>query len=250
MDRVYLVQGYMLIGPRTAAGKPGRQWWAGNVAEAVLTLSEDNVHKSETFDGLMTTPVLQPGHVAGRLTGAFDEWSTDGLALGLYSTTASTPGGTVSAEALPAGLQRGDVFSLAQPYATGVTFRSAGGGALPLSAFRRFGHNSRAYQVVADVSGYPQPFTASYTHVGHERHEVFTGQPADAYVVLDGINAVTREPVLFDIYLARFDPFEGMGLIDTRASTLPFAADVIVDALNLEADGSGGIFSMRRRPAA
>lgn len=250
VDKLYIVQGYMLIGPRTAAGGPARQWWAGNVSEATLELSEGNYRKYQTFNGIQTMPSLAPGNVAGRLVGLFDQWNTRNLALGLYANAASASAGTVTNEPLPVGLQHGDIVSLAHPYATAVTFRTASGAALPATMFRRFAHNNRAYQVAGDTGGLAQPFTASYSYAGHEVVENFTRRPDDAYVVLDGINAVSKQPVLIDVYLTRFDPFPALGLIDSSMRTLAFSADVIVDPLNFDSSDQGGVFRMRRKAAA
>lgn len=250
MDKLYIVQGYMLIGPRTAAGGPGRQWWAGNVSEATLELAEDNYRKFNTFGGVQTVSSLAPGRAAGRLVGLFDQWSTRNLALGLYAASGATAAGTVTNESLPTGLQLGDIVSLAQPYAGAVTFRTATGTVLPASMFRRFAHNARAYQVAGDTAGLAQPFTASYSYAAHEVIENFTRRPDDAYVVLDGINAVSKKPVLIDVYLARFDPFPALGLIDNAMRTLAFSADVIVDPLNFDGSDRGGVFRMRRKAAA
>lgn len=250
MDKLYIVQGYMLIGPRTSAGGPGRQWWAGNVSEATLELAEDSYRKFRTFGGIQRVRSLAPGHVAGRLVGHFDQWNTRNLALGLYADGATAAGGTVTSEPLPSGLQRGDIVSLAHPYAGAVTFRTASGAILPAAMFRRFGHNGRAYMLAGDPAGHAQPFTASYSYSSHESVESFTRRPDDAYVVLDGINAVSKQPVLIDVYLARFDPFPALGLIDNTMRTLAFSADVIVDPLNFDSSDRGGVFRMRRKAAA
>lgn len=249
MDKLYLVQGFMLIGPRTAAGGPGRQWWAGNVPEATLELSGNNYRKFPTFGGMQTLRSLAPGHVAGRLVGFFDQWNTHTLALGLYAENGAKAAGAVTSEMLPEGLQQGDLLSLEHPYASAVTFRAASGAVLPPSMFRPFGHNSRAFQVTGDTSGFAQPFTASYSFAAQEVLENFTRPPGDAYVVLDGINSVTKKPVLLDVYLARFDPFPALGLIDSSMRSLAFSADVIVDPLNFDS-GGGGVFRLRRKPSA
>lgn len=250
MDNLYLVQGYMLIGPRNASGGPARQWWAGNVSEATLELEEDSYRKFRTFGGIQKVRSLAPGHVAGRLTGQFDQWETRNLALGLYADSGAVAAGAVTSETLPAGLQQGDIVSLAHPFAGAVTFRTSAGAVLPVSMFRPFGHNGRAFVLAGDPAGLEQPFTAAYSYPGHEVFESFTTPPGDAYVSLDGINAVSRKPVLIDIYLARFDPFPALGLIDTTLRTLAFSADVIVDPLNLGSSGqAGGVFRVRREAA-
>ena len=249
MSQLFSLQGYLIIGKRTASGKPGRQWWAGNVPEAQLELTEEKEQKFESFSGSRSLYDTLPGQKAGRLTGIFDEWLSKNMALGFYSTELPVVTGPVVAEELPAGLEVGDIFSLDHPYASALVITDSTGSpvTVPSTAYRATGHNERSFEVVSDLATYIEPLKAAYTYAAHEGMEIFSTTPEEVYVIFDGINTRTGAGVVFDLYRTKFDLFDNVGLINENYGSLPFGADILVDPLNFDANGKGGYYKMRRK---
>ena len=249
MSELISLQGYVFIHERTDAGGPGRGWWVGNVPEAKLELSQDKEEKQESFTGargLYDTIITKK---AARLTGTFDEWMTKNLALGLYATEVAASSASVSGEALPTGLTIGDIFSLQHPYASSLVITDSAGtpATVDAAAYAKTGHNSRSYQVKSSLSGYTAPFTAAYTYAAYESLEAFSAESREVYVVFDGINTRTGQPVTYDLFRTKFDPFASTELIHSGYGSLEFGADILLDPLNLDGSGKGGYYRMRRK---
>lgn len=249
MSQLFSLQGYLIIGQRTVTGGIGKQWWAGNVPEAQLELSEEKAEKNESFSGSRGLYDTLSTSKAGRLTGVMDEWLSKNLALGLYSTALTVGGSTVSGEVLPDTLDVGDLFSLDHPYASSLVITDSTGSPLtvPPETFRKVGHNERTYEVVSSLAAFVQPLKAAYTYAAHEGLEVFTTTPSEVYVIFDGINTRTGQGVVFDLYRTKFDLFENLTLINEEYGSLPFGADILIDPLNFDSNGKGGYYKMRRK---
>ncbi|MBN8261173.1 MAG: hypothetical protein J0L59_02490 [Xanthomonadales bacterium] len=249
MSQLVSLQGYLFLAERTPTGAPGRMWWAGNVPEAQLELSEEKEEKNESFSGGRALYDTLSTQSRGRLTGIFDEWKPKNLALGLYATPLDIAGASVTGEELPEGLLVGDYFSLRHPYASSLVITDSAGTPVTVDAenYKAAGHNARTYEVVENLATYTQPLLAAYTYAAAEGIEVFSTQPREIYVIFDGINTRTGQPVTYDLYRTKFDLFENVGLIHEGYGQLNFGADILIDVLNLDVNGKGGYYRMTRK---
>ena len=249
MSELISLQGYLLIHTRTAAGGPGRGWWAGNVPEAKLELTTDKEEKLESFSGGRGLYDTLNTKKAGRITGIFDEWKTDNLALGLYSTKLAVSSASVTGEELPADLVVGDLFTLKHPFASSLVITDSTGSPLTVSssAYAKTGHASRSYEVKSTLASYVEPLEAAYTYAAYENLDVFNTEPQEVFVVFDGINTRTGQPVVYDLFRTKFDPFASTDLIHSGFGALNFGADILIDPLNLDGNGKGGYYRMRRK---
>lgn len=246
---LFSLQGYIRIGKRLANGKPGPMFWAGNVPEATLELAVENANKNESFSGNRFPYGKRKTSQTGRFTGTMDEWSTQNLALGLYTSSLNTVTGSVTAEAFPTDLAIGDQIRLAHPYASSLVITDSTPGT-PLTVnpdhYDLVGHNASIVEI-SNLAAYVEPLNAAYTHAAYDSLEVFSEQPEEVYVVFDGINTETGEGVLIDMYRTSFDPFGSIGMINAEYGSLPFTSDVLYDPLNLNAQGKGGFARIRQK---
>lgn len=249
MSDLISLQGYLTAHKRTATGGPGVGWWFGNVPKATLELSVDKEEKQESFSGGRGLYGTMTKKRAGRLTGTFDEWNLKNLALGMYSTALAIASSSVTGEPLPADLAIGDLFSLKYPYASSVVITDSAGTpvTVPNTAYGKFAHNDRMFQVKSDLSTFTEPLVAAYTYAAQEGLEIFSTEPEELYLIFDGINTETGQPVTYDLYRGKFDPFGNQELIHDGYGPLDFAADLLLDDLNLDANGKGGYYRMRRK---
>lgn len=242
------LQGYIRIGARLPSGKPGALYWAGNVPEAKLQISEETEDKTESFSGSRLSYGRLSTSKTGTFSGTFDEWLLKNLALGLYATPLNTAGGSATGDTFPDTLVVGDQVRLAHPYvsALAITDSAVVPATVPGTKYKLTGHNDAIVEML-DVTGYTQPFKAAYTYAERDSLEVFTQAAPERYVVFDGVNTETGDGVLIDIYRARFSPFEDVGLIHAGYGALAFQAAVLFDQVNADVNGKGGFYRMTQK---
>ena len=245
------LQGHLLIGDRLPNGKPGKMIWAGNVPEATLNLASEQSSKTESFSGQRQQYGELTTSNTATLSGVFDEWSMANLALGLYGTPLDVATGSVTAEAFPSGLIKGDVVVLDHPFASAlaITDSAVTPAPLPPTKYQFTGHSQRAIELL-DVQGFTQPFKAAYTFADAISLALFTQKPKEKYVVFDAVNTETDEPLVLDLYRTKFRPFENVGLIHQEYGNLPFTAAVLFDRLSAVDPVLGGFGRMLQKKAA
>ncbi len=235
---LFSLQGAFYFAKRQPNGKPGVSVWAGSVDEATLNLASTPVDKKETFSGSRGLYGRMYSDKTATLSGVMAEWSLRNLALLLHSTPVADAGGSVSGEALPAGLVNGDIIVLDQPYASSLVLTDT---ATPTPAtvdeahYEFAGHNQRAIRLL-DVAGYTQPFSAAYTAAAYNNIGFFKNVPEEVYLIFDGIDTESGQPVVIDLFRTQFDPIANLALLNAEFGTLPFNAAVMYDPLNA-ADG-------------
>lgn len=247
---LFSLQGYIKIGKRLPNGRPGPLFWAGNVPEATLDLSVENATKAESFTGSRGPYGKMKTGQTARFTGTFDEWLVPVLALQLHSRQVNTATGTVTGETFPADLVEGDQIRLDHPYASDLVLTDNTGTPAVLAPedFRLVGHNDAVVELL-NLGTYEQPFSAAYEYAAYSSLEFFSEQPEEVYVVGDFVNTETGQGVIIDMYRASFDPVANLGLIHAEYGSLPFGADILLDPLNLDANGRGGYVRMAQKAA-
>ncbi len=250
---LFSLQGYIRAGVRNAAtGKPGPMFWLGNVPEATLEISVENADKRESFSGnrgLYKRMYTQRG---GTFSGSMDEWSLKNLALLLHGQAANVVGASVTAEEFPTGLVAGDEILLAHPYASSLALTDSTSGT-PLTVdtddYELAGHNDRIVQL-KNAGAYVQPFKAAYTYAGYDKLDFFAQEPAEIYVVFDGIDTEYNVPVEIDLFRTQFAPLANFAMINEEFGNLPFSAELLFDPLNLDSNGKGGFARLLSKAAA
>lgn len=247
------LQGYIKIGLRTAAGKPGALYWVGSVPEATIELVSESASKNESFTGQRVQYGKLNTGKTGTLNLTLDEWSARNIAMGLYSEVLNTVAGTVTDEALPADLVVGDEVRLDHPYASDLVLTDstpATPQTVDAGHYRVTGHNDSVIELLdLTTTPYVQPLLAAYSHEAYDSVECFTQNAKDRYVLFDGINTETGDPVLVDLYRVNFDPIGNLGLIHAEYGNLPMTGAILFDELNVDADGKGGYFRVRQKSA-
>ncbi|KAF7600624.1 MAG: hypothetical protein CGU29_01465 [Candidatus Dactylopiibacterium carminicum] len=235
---LYSLQGEFHFAKRQANGKPGISVWAGNVAEATLNLGVTAVDKKETFSGSRGLYGRMYSDKTATLSGVLDEWSIRNLALLLHSESIDEAGGSVTGEEFPDDLVDGDIIMLDQPYASGLVLTDS---ATPTAAtvdtdrYEFAGHNQRAIRLL-DVSGHVQPFSAAYTAASYDNIGFFKNVPEEIYLIFDGIDTESDQPVIIDCFRVQFDPVANLALLNPEYGSLPFNAALMYDPRNA-ADG-------------
>lgn len=248
-DTLFSLQGYIKVALRLSNGRPGPLHWLGNVPEATLALNQESVDKNESFSGERS----QIGRLnTGRtcvFSGTLDYWSAKNMALGLYAEPSVITASSVTGELLPPGLLAGDVVQLNHAFASALVLTDSTP-VTPLVVdtddFRLIGHGDNQVEIITP-GAYVQPFKAAYSKAAVDNLAIFATLPPERYIVFDGINTETGEPILIDLYKGRFDPFGSIALINQEYGNLPFQASILRDSVAAIDPTLGGFGRIRTR---
>ncbi|MHB1273615.1 MAG: phage tail tube protein [Rhodanobacter sp.] len=248
---LFSFQGRVLLGTRDANGKPLSLQWVGDVdpCQIKLATTTDDVFESYTGNRQQIGRMIK--QTKADLSMTFKQWSTNALAMALYSAAATVVSGTVTAEPLPT-VVAGDSVKLANNGVTALTIvDSAGTPAtvppanylLPQSSLASANNGVIDW---VDVGAFTQPFKASYSYAGVVNLALFTAPAPERYFVLDGVDTETGQPVTVRLYKLRLDPISQLDIINDGYGNLPVAGSVLFDPLNAS-DGTLGGFGRIER---
>lgn len=247
------LQGYIRVGARLSSGKPGPMFWVGNVPEATLELSEEAETKNESYTGNRLPVSRLATARSGNFNATLDEWSPKGIAMGFYGAQVAVEAGSATDESFPSDLVAGDQIRLEHPYASSLVIEDSAGGTpatlVDGTDYRLIGHNASVVEIL-NVGSYTQPFLASYSYAACSDLQIFTQAAVDRWVLFDGINTETGDPILIDLFKVRFSPFTNVGLINAGYGSLPLTGLVQFDSLNVDANGKGGFAKIVEKAAA
>jgi hypothetical protein len=224
-------QGKVYLGARLAGGKPGALRWVGDAPRCDVSLSTDSETRRESYSGnRLTSARLQRGsdaEVALTLNWA----NAENLALGLYGEVKAVAAGSVTAEALPPGLQVGDSVVLEHGGVSTLVITDSAGTPATLVAGTHYELESVNGGVVRilDVGAFTQPFNAAYAHTASQDVTMFTTKPPERYLLLDGINTLDGSPVKVRLYRVQFDPASSIPMINESFGQLELAGTALYD---------------------
>lgn len=242
---LFSFQGKVYIGERSAAGKLINPAWVGNVPTCELALTTETTSKAESFSGnRLQYGLLQKAKTA-NLSLTFDEWLANVLALALYSEKLDVAGATVTGEALPAGVVAGDLVKLNHPFISAFTLMDSTG--TPVAVPHTIESANSGLIKVGDLTGKTAPYNASYTYAARNSFAVFGKTPTEKYVLLDGINTETQEPVLVHMYRVKFNPVSNFGLIHDDYGNLPMTGALLYDPINAANSAQGGFAKIENK---
>lgn len=254
MSKLYSLQGGFFSAVRDpATGKPGKRTWLGNASAATLAISVDKSDKNESFSGtrglygsLITTR-------SGTLTITLDEFLVENLALALHSTPVSISAGTVTGEALPTGLVAGDEVQLDKRFTSSLVLTDSNATPATLVEGTDYELVSAAGGIVKilDPTGLTQPFEADYSYAAADSLAIFANaKPPERWIFFDGINTVTGDKVILDLYRVQFDPVSDLPLINDDWGGLALTGTLLLDPINLKNSNLGGYGRMMNSAAA
>ncbi|MCP4469007.1 MAG: hypothetical protein GY942_26855 [Aestuariibacter sp.] len=239
---LFSFQGKVYAGERLSSGKLSKPIWMGNVPTMTLQMSTESTNKTESFSGnRLQYGRLQRGKTA-TLNLTFDEFLPQNVALALWATELSVTTGTASAEVFETGLAVGDHVKLDNPFVSSVVVTDAAGSPATLvedTDYEIVSANSGLIKIL-DLGAYTQPFEAAYSFGARDSFTMFTNAPPERYILLDGINTETNEPVVVTLYRCKFDPVSDLGLINDEYGQFQLAGSVLYDTVNAADANLGG----------
>lgn len=249
MSELFSLQGKFYAATRHATtGKPLNPIWLGNASVATLALEVDKSDKNESFSGTRALYGSLQRSKSARLSMTLDELLPENFALALYAQQAIAEGGVAAAEELGSDLVDGDHVVLDHPFISELEIVDSAGGPVTLVEGEdyRIVSATRGIIELLDVSGHTQPYKASYKYADGRSLALFsTVAPPERYIIFDGINTVTGERILIDLYRMQFDPVTDFGLINEDWGGLPLEAVCLFDDVNAQDPAFGGFGRMR-----
>lgn len=248
---LFSFQGKVWAGERLSSGKLSKPEWLGNVPSLTLQLATETTNKTESFSGnRLQYGRLQRGKTA-TINMACDELLPQNIALALWATTLEVASGTVTGEVLPSALAVGDHVKLDHPFVSSVVITDSTGSPVTLTPNTHYSVESLNSGLIKilDLASLTQPFSAAYSYAGRESFTLFTAAPPERYILLDGINTETNEPVVVTLYRCRFDPTSDMALINDEYGQFSLTGSVLYDVVNAANANLGGFGRMDLKAA-
>lgn len=170
------------------------------------------------------------------------QFSREDLAMGLYGQSISRAAGTVTNEALRAGLAVGEVFHLKYPQASSVVIKDSAGSPATLTAGTHYEMQSLPHGRgrILDLASFVQPLKADYSYAAHAQVTAFTAASTRRGLIFDGINISDgNAPVRVIVPLVDFSPTASFDWIGTDEQVLTLEGEVLYVA-QLAADPNFG----------
>ncbi|WP_373388989.1 hypothetical protein [Pseudomonas alcaligenes] len=238
---LFSFQGKVFAGERLSNGKLSKPVWAGNVPAMNLQLATESTNKTESFSGnRLQYGRLQRGKTA-TLNMTFDEWLPQNIALAIWASELPVVGGSVTGETFPTGLAVGDQVKLDHPFVSALAITDSAGtpATLPPANYSLESANAGLIKLL-NLGALVQPFKAAYTYAARTSFTMFTAAPPERYILLDGINTETNEPVIVTLYRCKFDPVSDLGLIHDEYGSFQLSGSVLYDVVNAADANLGG----------
>lgn len=227
--------------PNTGLAKKTR--WLFNAPKFEIALSAETDDVIESYSGFrLLDDQLDKGKTA-KVSMTLHGWSLANLALGLYGAAAKITGGAVVDEPLPDDLLAGDFVQLDQRGVSALTLKDSTTGTplVPTSDQIALHRPNSGLVSIVDVGAYVQPFLASYTYADANLVAMFTQvKPPERYLVFDGINTSTGNPVVAELYRLKFNPQSALPLINESHGTIDLEGVCLYDRARAADANLGG----------
>lgn len=250
---LYSIQGRVYMADRSPTGQPLNPVWVGNVPTFNLGLTTENTTKTESFSGKRLPYGRLTTSTDATLNIVFEELFAANLIQALYAKEVKITAGTVTDEELPDNIKAGDIVKLDHTFLDGnpvITDSSSTPVTVTADQVKVRSLTGGMLEVI-DVTGLQLPLKVSYGYVASSSFAIFAETPKEKYIILDGINTETQQPVLFRAYRCKFDPAEEFALINEEYGQLSLTGSLLFDELNVTDDGSlAGFADFQYREAA
>lgn len=235
-------QGELWASPRDTDGNPTGFVWMGNVPEFQLSLEIEKIEHIESFTGQRATDATLVKSKKGSISLSVEELTEDNIKLALYGVSSAVAGGSVTDEELPSGLVAGSVAGLSHPGVSALVIEDSAGTPATLTAGTHYTLDADYGSVTfLNVTGFTQPFLASYTYAGGTAIALFGGLMPERWIRFKGINTVDNSKVMIDLYKVSFEPTSGFSLISDDFNKLPLKGNLLADSTK-QADPTMGLF--------
>lgn len=241
----YSFQGKIYLGMRDAvSGQAQGLQWVGDADELQVKLSTTTDERQESWSGQRLTSVRLVTAKKAELSLQLNEFSPLNLGLALYGNTIDVTTGTVTAEALPTGLAKGDTVVLDNRDVTAVAITDSTittpKTLVEGTDYKVASAASGLIEFISDLSTFTAPFKVAYSYAAAVQIPMFQTAVPERYLLLDGVNTVDGNTVKVRLYRCVFDPAAQLDLISSKLSQFALAGSVLFDQVNYANSNMGG----------
>jgi hypothetical protein len=186
-------------------------------------------HQESTSGQRLTDFRLDQGSTAS-ITADLEEFTPENLARVLRGAPVTIAAGSVTAEALPAGLVAGDFVALKKTNVSSVVVKDSAGTPATLVAGTDYVLNEAHGSLqILNVGTYVQPFKVDYANGPAVSSPMFTAGRKTYFVRFEGLNTANDDkPVLVEFYKFQMDP-AGLELISDNMSKFTINGTALYD---------------------
>lgn len=244
---LFSLQGSVMFANRLPNGGMGTPNWAGNTPKFEVQFKTTAVTKNESFTGnrLAYGRLITAKEATVNMT--LDEWMPSNVLMALYGDQVSIATTDVTDEPLPDELVAGDMVRLDSPFVLDVVLTDATGKPLPDGAWRVHSQTSGTLEVLNADAGSPQPWKAAYKVEDATSITMFTSQPPERWIYLEGINTVNQTQTLVDLYRVQLDPINTLSLINEGYGDIQLTGSMLYDQSKALDPAFGGFGRMVQR---
>jgi hypothetical protein len=206
----FLLRGNVDIAERLTTGEPGPLQELGETPDFEITIDEERAENMSTGGVFNEKDLSVTTYLGAKGTMRVKEIEGNNLALAMFGEESADAGGAVTAQAFPSGIVDGEkhllpghplnvsALSIVDSAVTPATLALGSDYTVDLD----FGTVT-----FLDVSGFTQPFKASFTEGASKGVAIGTKVPGEKFVYFRGVNIADEEkPVAGEFYRTKFSP--------------------------------------------
>lgn len=240
-------QGKVNVGFRQANGQPGLLRWIGNASKFVLSLTEDDSQRSESFSGNRLPYRQMTKTRRGELSIIFDEFSKENLALMSIANVSEVPAGNaVQDYAFPIGAKVGNILAAPAKNLSLVSVQDSGAATLAVGVNYLLNAFAGNVELINLTTGGPfvQPFKMDFTPGAVTKIGAFNRAVQDVYIQFEGINTDDGTPIVADIYRSRLKPAKEFAFINDDYADFELTGSVLADLTRTASSAEGQFYSI------
>lgn len=235
MSDYYYGQGKLYLARRNAAGQALSWRWIGDVSALALEIDFDEKISKASQGGRLVNAQRFISAENAKITSTWHEYSRENLQLLFLSGRKDKATSIVDAEALPLGIEAGNMISLRNPNVFGITIPSLTEG-VDYRVEPLFG------MIEFLTTPAHQPVMVNYAHVSYSSLPILNERSEEFSLRYEGVNlAEDKSQVLIELYRVSFDLLSKIELINNESnlSELETSATLLSDFTKLADDELG-----------
>lgn len=242
-------QGRIELAERLTTGMPGNFVWVGDQSSCELSFNTENADRTETYSGqrLQSARMRTGTTVSGSLVLRY--FTTDNIKLGLYATEQSVIGASVTNEVITGtgvgALGVGKRFALAKPFGvSALSVKDSAATPVTLVSGTDYVLESASTGMIRQLTtgspAFTAPLLANYTHTAFKNLPMFTADPPERWFRMNGVDTVSGERVVVNLYRCQFNPFSSLPLVNDEFGELTLDFTALYDADKSQDSSLGG----------
>lgn len=225
-------QGKVFIGTRDALGVAQALRFVGNVPKLQISPKVQTIDHQESMSGQRATDLRLIKSKSVDFNCMLEDFAKDNLSLALYGAATSVAPGTVTNEALPAGLVAGDFASLVHQSVSALTVTDSAGAPATLALNTNYTINAQHGTIqIVNPGVFVQPFKVNYAFAAVTNINMLTQPLPERFLRFEGLNSADgNKAVLIELYRVSVDPLKSLDLIGDTITGIDLAGVALLDS--------------------